>query len=447
MTTTTETSNSLPLPPGNFGLPFLGETLEFLGDSDFVKKRQKKYGPIFKTRIFGSSTVFAIGPDANRFILTNDKNFAINWPKSTRILLGPLSLAIQEGSKHQSRRKLLSYAFQPKALADYLPSIEVITQRYLEKWERLGSLTWYPELRNYTFDVASNLLIGTDTSSEANITQLFKDWCDGLFSIPLPLPWTKFGRALHCRKELLAKIEKIVLHRQAEQQTGQDALSLLLEARDEEGNGFSLDELKDQVLLLLFAGHETVTSALGTFCLCLAQHPEILDRARQEVRQIAGDNSLTLENLKQMVYLEMITKEVLRLVPPVGGGFRKVINACEYNGYQIPEGWALLYQIADTHADESVYTRPDQFDPERFSPDRAEDKQKSFSYLPFGGGMRECLGKAFAQLVMKVFAAHLVRNYTWDLLPGQNLELVRVPTPHPKDGLKVNLRRLNLTEL
>jgi cytochrome P450 len=437
----TQTKPSLPLPPGKFGLPIIGETIGFLRDADFIEKRVKKYGSLFKTSIFGRPTIVLVGAEANRFILTNDKYFAIAWPQSTKILLGPLSLSVQEGSQHQSRRKLLSYAFQPKALAGYLPSMERITLEYLQKWEKLGKLTWYPQLRDYTFDVASSLLVGEDSSSETNISQLFKDWCDGLFTIPIPLPWTKFGRALYCRKEILDHIEKIVLRRQAEQNPGQDALGLLLQAGDDEGNGLSLAELKDQVLLLLFAGHETVTSALGTLCLSLAQHPEVLVKARTEVLQVAPDGCLTPENLRQMNYLEMVLKEVLRLVPPVGGGFRKVVKTCEFNGYSIPEGWAALYQIAHTHEDSSIYTNPEQFDPERFSPERAEDKQKPFGYLPFGGGMRECLGKAFAQLVMKVFAAHLVRDYTWELLPNQSLELIRVPTPHPKDGLQVNFRR------
>lgn len=441
MTTTTDNSRSLPLPPGNFGLPLIGETIEFLRDSDFMEKRQKKYGSMFKTRIFGANSIAIVGAEANRFILTNNQYFAISWPKSTKILLGPNSLALQEGSQHQSRRKLLSYAFQPKALAGYLPGMEKITQEYLQKWENIGSLTWYPELRNYTFDIASTLLIGTETGSHTSLSKLFKDWCDGLFTIPIPLPWTKFGRALHCRKEILSEVEKIILHRQKQQELGQDALSLMLQARDEEGKGFSLEELKDQVLLLLFAGHETLNSALGTFCLSLAKYPEIREKLREEIRQVVGNNSLTLEHLKQMTYLEMVIKESLRLVPPVGGGFRKVVKSCEYNGYYIPEGWIVLYQIGRTHADNTVYSQPEKFDPERFSPERSEDKQP-FSYLPFGGGMRECLGKAFAQLVMKVFAVHLVRYHSWELLPEQNLELVTVPTPHPKDGLKVNFQHI-----
>jgi retinoid hydroxylase len=115
----------------------------------------------------------------------------------------------------------------------------------------------------------------------------------------------------------------------------------------------------------------------------------------------------------------------------------------EFNGYFIPQGWSVLYQVPKTHQDSSVYTEPSKFDPERFAPERAEDKSKAFANIPFGGGVRECIGKEFAKLEMKLFVALLVRWYDWELLPDQNLSLITIPTPHPKDGLKVKFSRLN----
>jgi cytochrome P450 len=192
-------------------------------------------------------------------------------------------------------------------------------------------------------------------------------------------------------------------------------------------------------LLLLFAGHETLTSAITSLCLLLAQYPEVLAKARAEQEQLAGP--LNLEQLKQMSYLEQVLKEVLRLIPPVGGGFRSVIRACEFNGYALPEGWSVLYQISQTHQDPQVYPQPDQFKPDRFQAEGSADKQQPFGYVPFGGGIRECLGREFAKLEMKIFASLLIRHCDWELLPGQNLNLVTVPTPHPQDGLRVRLRR------
>jgi len=440
----TKITKNKPLPPGSLGLPFIGESISFLRDPrDFTEKREKKYGPIFKTHILGSPTIVVIGAQANQFIFTNEnKYFVPGLYKSTKILLGPASLLVQGGTLHSSRRKLLSQAFQPRALASYVPTMAGITASYLEKWQGMGTLTWYPELRNYTFDIASRLLIGTDGGSQTAIVK-FQEWIEGLFTIPLSLPWTKFGKALRCRQELLEYIEQIIRRREQEENPGSDALGIILQGRDSEGNSLSLEEVKDQVLTLLFGGHETLTSAISSFCLLIGQYPEVLAKARQEQQQFPYSEPLTMEMLQQMTYLDLVLKEVLRVIPPVRGVVRKASADCELNGYLIPKGWSVQYKISRTHKDESVYVEPEGFDPDRFSAERAEDKQKRFGYLPFGGGLRECLGKEFAKLEMKIFAAMLLRGYEWELLPEQDLKLVNLPTPHPRDGLRVNFRKLS----
>ncbi|GAB4533807.1 MAG: cytochrome P450 [Pleurocapsa sp.] len=443
MTVTKEELNSLPLPPGKTGLPLIGETLEFLKDPNFNSKRLAQYGKIYQTNIFGKPTAIMVGAEANTFLFRNENKYVVStWPQSTRILLGKSSLAVSSGEVHTSRRKLLYQAFQPRALASYIPTMEEITTRYLDKWEKMQTLTWYPQIRNYTFDIASNLFFSTDGDSQRTVGQLFYDWTDGLFTIPLALPWTKFGKALRARKKLLQYLEQIVIQRQKANNPGNDALGLMIQAQDEEGNSLSLEELKDQVLLLLFAGHETITSAITSFCLLTAQHREVLQRLRSEQQQLNLSSPLTLDDIKQMTYLEQVIKEAMRVIPPVGGGFRQAIQSFEFNGYRIPEGWVVQYQIAQTHKDAEIYTDFDRFDPERFSPSREEDKQKTFAYIPFGGGLRECLGKEFARLEMRIFAAKLLQNYTWELLPNQNLELVTVPSPRPRDGLQVKFSRI-----
>ncbi|MGB3636449.1 MAG: cytochrome P450 [Rivularia sp. (in: cyanobacteria)] len=439
---TTTNPNTLPLPPGNFGLPVIGETISFIRDSDFTEKRYQKYGSIFKTHIFTNPTIVLIGSEAHRFLFTNDnKYFSGQWPQSTKILLGPGSLSIQMGLTHQKRRKVLSQAFQPRALAEYASTMEEILRSYFDKWEKMGTLTWYPEIRKYTFDVACKLLVGTDAASDSNFVELFEELVRGLFTIPLRLPWTNFSKALRSRKLLLKQIEEIVLQRQQQPASNKDALGILLEAKDDDGNTLSVEEIKDQILTLLFAGHETLTSSIASMCLLLSQHPEVLAKVRQEQQELGFSQPLTSENLKQMTYLDQVLKEVLRLIPPVGGGFRQVIEPCEFNGYSIPKGWSVLYNIPKTNQDISVYTEPSDFDPERFAPSRAEDKSKPFSHATFGGGMRECIGKEFAKLEMKLFAAMLVRDYEWELLPEQDLTIIPAPTAYPKDKLKVKFSR------
>ena len=441
MTISEEQLNSLPQPPGENGLPFIGETIAFFSDPDFNRKRVAKYGRVYRTNVFGNPTVMMIGSEANTFLFKNENKYVVStWPKSTRILLGQKSLAVNNGDFHTSRRKLLYQAFQPRALSSYIPTMEMITDEYLQKWSDTGTLTWYPELRDYTFDIASNLFLGGDGGSQSYLGQLFEEFSGGLFTIPINLPWTKFGKGLKARRKLLKHLESIVTKRQQAQEPGTDALGLLIAAEDEDGKSLTLEELKDQVLLLLFAGHETLTSAIASFCLLTAQHPEVLEKLRQEQDRLNITGTPTLENLKDMTYLDQVIKEVMRLVPPVGGGFRSAIETFEFGGYRIPQGWSVQYQIAQTHKDEDIYPESDRFDPDRFNPERSADKQASFGYIPFGGGLRECIGKEFARLEMRLFASKMLKNYQWDLLPDQNLDLVTVPTPSPKDGLKVNFK-------
>ena len=429
----------MALPPGSLGLPLIGDTLNFLQDSQFAKKRHQQYGPIFKTSIFGQPTVFMRGQEASLFVLTNDNHyFVISFPASTKALLGPLSLPLQTGANHINRRKLLYQAFGPRALVGYIGAMENITQRYLEKWEKMETMTWYPELRKYTFDVAGKLLVGIENGSETALGHNFERFAEGLFSITWDLPFTMFGKAKKGRKLLLAELEKIIRDRQQGTPSGNDALSLLISARDDEGNSLSMEELKDQVLLLLFAGHETLISALTSFCLLLAQNPDVMAKVRAEQQQFPATEPLTLEQLKQMTYLEQVLREVLRLVPPIRDIFRTVINSCEFGGYEIPKGWSVACGINQTHQDSQLYPEPERFDPDRFSPERVA---KPFSYVPFGGGLRECLGKEFARLEIKLFAAKIIREFEWDLLPDQDLNLIAIPAQRPRDGLRVKFRR------
>ena len=141
-----------------------------------------------KTSLFGRPTVYLSGAEAVRFVLLNeDQYFATSWPPSTSTLLGSAFLSTQKGSEHQQRRKLLAQAFQPRALASYIPTMVEITQHYLDRWEQQGSLTWYPELRNYTLDIAYQLIVGIKSGSKTSFGGWFENWASGLFSVPLPL--------------------------------------------------------------------------------------------------------------------------------------------------------------------------------------------------------------------------------------------------------------------
>jgi cytochrome P450 len=432
------------------GLPAIGESIAYLrAPEGFIASRQQQYGNIFKTHLFGRPTIVLIGADAARFLFSNDgRKLEMTNTPNFEILLGAKSIGVQTGAAHQVLRRQLFQAFQPRALESYAVTMEAVTQHYLQKWEQMGTLTWHNELKKYTLDIACRLFVGVSTAADEPLEKLYEAWSEGLLTIPVRLPGSKFDRAVRARKNLLDRIDCLIDRRQQQFSNEQDVLSILVMAKDEAGNALSRADIKDNILGMLIAGHETLTSALTSFCLLMAQHPEVLEAVRNEQAKLEFPKPLNLESLKQMTYLEQVLKEVLRVAPPVvRSGSRKVLQSCEFDGYSIPKGWDVYYQIPETHQDSQIYTHPAQFDPERFSLQRSQDKPKIFSYIPFGGGIRECLGKEFARLEMKLFAALLVRDYTWELVPGQNLERVVLPFSRPRDGLKVKFSRLSCKDI
>lgn len=434
-------TNQKPLPPGKSGLPFIGETIAFLRERDFAIKRYQQYGPIFRTHLMGRPTVVMAGPEANQFLLANGMDhfaWESGWPNTFKELLGR-SLFLQDGDEHKRNRRLITPAFHGPALAGYLAGMDAIIRRYLDTWATMGVLAWFTEFKKMTFEVACALLIGTNPNDAiSQLSQDFTDLTNGLFTLPIRARWTPYGKALAARDRLLAFVDKQITLRQ--QNLGQDALSLLLQSVDEEGNQLSREELKAQVILLLFAGHETTTSMLTSFCMLMAQHPEVWAKAREEQTAVGLDTPLTIESLRQMPFLDRIFREVERLHPPVAGGFRGTETAFDFNGYHIPAGWQVVYNITATHYDPAIYPNPYTFDPDRFDPAR-KGKQSPYALVGFGGGPRTCIGKSFALMEMKVTAVHLLRHYTWEILPGQNLEITRIPTTRPKDNLLVQFKK------
>lgn len=437
----TQSVESLPLPPGSLGLPFIGERPRLL-EIDYLMEQYRQHGPVFKTRVLGRNIAVFMGPEANRFLLASGMHFFNwrgGWPPTFKELLGE-SLFVQDGEDHRRKRRLLMPAFHREALHNYLSTMEHIALRYLERWERMGEFKWLNQNKQFTFEIASTLLAGTEPGEESErLSETFVTLTRGFITIPLRWSWTPYGKALAARAELLAYIDRAIENRRAHPTS--DALGLLVATRDEDGNSLTNRELQAQTLLMLFAGHETSASMLTSMAMLLAQNPDVLARARAEQDALQISGSITMEHIRQMPYLDQILKEVERMWPPVPAGFRQVSETFAYNGYRIPKGWTALYPINVAHRDPAIYTEPDRFDPERFSPERNESSVP-FSLVGFGGGARVCLGYAFAQLEMKIMASYLLRHYEWELVEGQNLNRVYLPTLFPKDGLKVRFSRL-----
>jgi retinoid hydroxylase len=418
-------NTALPLPPGNLGLPYFGETRAIKRDREayqkgnrqtFNQERRQKYGNIFKTRFFGVNYIFLASSEANQFILSNENKYFVNSSfGNSQTLFGRKTLTWQRGQKHKNSRRVLAQAFQNKAFERYIESIQTISKQYFEQNKDNKVALEKPELKKYVYDVMGKILFGVEAISQTEIISWLESLPSGLVATPLPLPWTKYGRALQNRQKLLNEIDRAIARHNLENDFESSALGILIKAQ-QQVEDFDIEELKEQVINLWFLASNELSSALASLCQELKQHPEVVELINLEQEKLNKTATLSLEKIRQMTYLEQVIKEVLRLNPPVPGGIRQVIKDCSFNGYRLPVGWKIVYRIDATLKDSNIYSQPDRFDPNRFSPERAEDKQQPYSYIPFGGGMRECMGRELSFLVIKIFALALIESETSKLL-------------------------------
>jgi len=277
-------------------------------------------------------------------------------------------------------------------------------------------------------------------AESAQCFELFHTFTRGLFAPPAwRLPWLPYGKAWSAGQALRRMLLRIVREHRAD--SSATILGLMIGARDEHGAGFSDEELIDELLVLLWAGHDTITSLLTWLCYELARHPQIEQAARAEQSHVLGDRALAPSDLRQMPLLDRILREAERLHPPAPGGFRGVVEEFEYGGYRIPAGWTVMYSSVFTHHMPELWDAPERFDPDRFAAPREEGK-RPFALVGFGGGPRVCVGLAFAQMQMRIVMSYLLRALRFELLPDQDCSVVAVPTPMPRDGLRVRVHAI-----
>ncbi len=432
--------NTENLPPGSFGLPLLGETIPLALDiHSFYRKRVQKYRPVFKTHLFGKPVIAFNGPEAFTFFL-NQEYFTREdaSPHPIRELLDWDTLPLLDGDEHRRRKRIILQAFTPEAFDKYIPQIEQSAVYYLERWERLGSFAWLPEYRKLGASLSNALFIGgaPGSTSEA-VGEITDTFIKGFSSVPINLGFNAYGRALKSRDWLLNYLEEAI--RQHRQQPQHDMLGVLLTARGEDSSTLTEEQLRREVMHLFFAAYSGFYVALTLLSLTLAQHPEIMARAREEVNQHVPDGSLNMARLQKLVYLEQITQEIRRFYPiNAATFFAQVKKDCEFQNFRIPKGWGAVAGIHTTMHMPQVFSEPESFKPCRFAPENFASLPKN-SYVPQGGGLRDghrCAGEDLITVLLKVMGVHLLRRYSWELLP-QNLELNQDLFPTPRDGLKV----------
>ena len=431
------------LPPGARGLPWIGETVEWVRDPfQFAQDRYMKYGPVFRTHLIGRPCVVMLGPDANRFILSSHtQHFSSRegWGYALTSLIGD-GLSVIDGAQHRRHRRMIQPALHGAMLQRYFETMYSIAVRHIDTWSQKPEVRLFDAFKELSFEIACELLLGArDDAGKRGFYDQFHRFTGGLFALPAwRLPGTAYGKAWRAGRALRQTLHTLITERRAV--PGHDILSMLIAAVDEEGRGFADAELVDELLVLLWAGHDTVTSLLTWATYELLRHPEIADRAIAEQLVVAPDGALTLPQLLQLPVLDRCLREAERLHPPAPGGIRGVVAPFEYGGYTIPAGWTVMYSIVWTHQSPELWPEPTRFDPDRFAPPREEGK-RPFHLIGFGGGPRICVGLAFAQMQMRIVLSHLLRTCRLELLPGQDFAAVAVPTRMPRDRLRVRCIR------
>jgi cytochrome P450 len=431
--------------PGEDGWPIIGTTLKVLADPvGYGDHMRRAYGPVARSKSFGRRQVLLSGADANEMLLF-DRNKVFSseqgWGPILDLLF-PRGLMLMDFEKHRAERRALSIAFKPEPMRHYADALNQGIGRRVEEWGP-GPMTFYPAIKRLTLDLAATSFLGLPLGPEADkLNQAFVDMVQAAIGIVRkPLPFTAMGRGAAGRKLMVEWFTPQVLERRAG--GGQDMFSQFARATDEDGKYLPVDAVVDQMIFLMMAAHDTITSSVTSLVWLLAQHPQWQEKLRREALAVTGGagRALAYDDLGKMEQTEMAFKEALRLIPPVPSTPRRAMKDFEFAGYRIPAGTQVGISAQAVHRMPEHWPEPEKFDPLRFTPENSAGRHK-YAWVPFGGGAHMCIGLHFAYMQVKILMAHLLTRYEVVVAPGYAPKWQPWPIPKPGDGLKIGLKRL-----
>ncbi|MGN6664927.1 MAG: cytochrome P450 [Solirubrobacterales bacterium] len=437
-------------PPGRMDFSW-SRTLQVNGDPlPLLLGAYEEFGPIFTLRLLHSPVVFMLGPEANHFVtVAHPENF--HWRESSFgdliPLLGDGLLTIDE-DYHDRARAIMMPAFHREQIEAATEAMAVEADRAIDALPAGEVVDVYEWMRNLAMRIAMRALLGLDPdeAGKGSAAAFHFERALAYYGIDFHLrllrgpgsPWRKMVRSRAVLDEI---VFGEIARRRAHPDPGcRDILSLLVGARGAGGEEFSDREVRDQVMTLMFAGHDTSTSTLTFMLHELGRHPEATRRLREEQDRVLAGASPTAARLeREMPYLEMTLDEVLRLYPPAWIGPRRAIAEFEFGGHTVPKGAYVNYCSWASHRLPEVFPQPEAFIPERFARERKAALPRG-AYVPFGGGSRICIGKRFGQTEVKLVATKLLQRLSFEALPGRTMTIRQMPTLSPQDGLRMRVR-------
>ena len=347
-------------------------------------------------------------------------------------------LLTSEGDFWKRQRRLSQPAFHFKRIEGYAQTMVEHTQRLLDGWRDGETRTLDLDMMKLTLGIVAKTLFNADVSGDAErVGALLTDVLEAatlrmnaIVSAPDWFPTPRRLRQRRSVRELDAIIHRVISERQQSGDDRGDLLSMLLLARDEDGARMSDRQLRDEVMTLFLAGHETTAVALSWAWYLLAIHPAAQRRLQEEVDRVLGDRPPTIHDLPLLPYTEMVVKETMRLYPPAPGVAREPLADTTIAGIPIPRGMMVVGNIYAMHRSARYYDEPDAFRPERFSPE-GEAAIPRYAYLPFGGGPRVCIGNTFAMVEARLILATMAQRFQLALAPGQDIQPEQLITLRP----------------
>jgi cytochrome P450 len=406
----------------------------------------RQHGPFFDINAPLYTYLSTWEPDYVKYVLvTNNRNYRKDRATRKLSLLLGQGLLTSEGDFWRRQRRIAQPAFHRESLNHMFQAMVEESLALARRWQQGPErFDLSKEMTALTADIAARALFGANLQDEEGIgasllvamryiTRRFRT----VFPLPLWLPVAENRAFWKAKKELDAHIHGMISLRREEGPGRQDLLDMLMHTEDaESGERMSDQQLRDEVITLFSAGHETSANGLNWTFLMLDRHPEVREQVEAEIAQVLAGGVPTAADIRKLSYTRQVLQEVMRLYPPAWAIGREPLSDDEVDGYALQKGSAIVMAPYAIHRNPDHWPDPEQFRPERFNPEQVKKRHK-FAYLPFGGGPRLCIGKEFAMMEMLTVLAVLIPRFRLRVLPEPPIELEPLITLRPLHGISV----------
>lgn len=441
------TNREARTPPGPDGLPVVGSLPAYARDPfDFERRAVREYGDAVRWKVPGGWMYHLAHPDyIERVLVQNNQNYVKG--EAFQETLGPVlgsGLLNSEGEAWRRQRHLIQPAFDPDRISTYAEMMTDVTDRRIDAWADGERRNVHADMSALTLEIVGRTLFGVDVSGDASRVGDALDvvMAEAEFSLAdlipdqVPLPQRhRLDRAVETLDGVVARI----IRERRKNPTEDDVVSKLLAARDEGGEGMSDEQIRDEVMTLLLAGHETTALALTFTFFLLAQHPEVEEKLIAELDAELGDDTPTVGDLRDLDYLEKVVTESMRLYPPVPGIVREPVEDDRVGEFRIPAGVTVSMSQHVVHRDSRWYDDPMAFRPERWT-DEFRESLPRLAYFPFAAGPRRCIGDRFALMEARLVLATILQAYHLELVSSPKLDLRPSITARPRNPVEFRIR-------